>query len=98
MNIRMFQQRVLIKQDEPEQCTDGILTIPDSVTKHIGIGHIVAIDEGKLRVGDKVVFDTRQILPFRIEKEDYVILHESQIIAVLSLLTSNTPEVPAQNQ
>lgn len=92
----MFQQRVLVKQDESEPASDGGLIIPDSVSKWIGKGSIVAIDEGKLRIGDQVLFDVRQVIPVRLEKEDFVILHESQILAVLTLLTNNTPEVPTQ--
>lgn len=80
----MLQQRVLLSQLPDEPVSVGKLVVPDSVAKNLNRGRIVAVDEGKLRVNDEVWFDSRLALPMSIEGADYLIVHESQILAVLS--------------
>jgi chaperonin GroES len=82
-NIRMFQQRVLISQDPDEPTTHGGLFVPETVAKNIAKGKIQSVDEGKLRVGDQVLFDTRQAIAVKLEGQEFVVVHESQILAVL---------------
>lgn len=82
-NIQMLQQRVLLTQLPEEPVSVGKLVVPESVAKNLSRGKIAAVDEGKLRVGDEVWFDNRQALPASIEGKDYLIVHESQILAVL---------------
>lgn len=89
MTIRMLQQRVLIAQIPDEPTTVGNLFIPETVTKNIARGKILAIDEGKLRVDDEVIYDPRQAIPFVFESVECSILHESQIFAVVRNLTSS---------
>lgn len=80
----MLQQRVLVTPIENDSTVVGHLFIPETVAKNIARGIISAIGEGKLRVGDEIVFDSRQTMPFTFEGKEYLILHESQIIAVLN--------------
>lgn len=88
-NIQMLQQRVLLTQLPDEPVSVGKLVVPESVAKNLNRGKIVAVDEGKLRVGDEVWFDNRQALPLSlgIDGTDYLIVHESQILAVLKKKT-----------
>lgn len=82
-NVRMLQQRVLLTQLPDEPISVGKLVVPETVAKNIARGKIASVDEGKLRVGDEVFYDTRQALPLSINGEEYLILHESQILLVL---------------
>jgi len=83
LNVRMFQQRVLLKPMEEPKAQAGKLVVPDTVAKNLGRGKIVAVDEGKLRVGDTVLYDNRQGMPCSLEGGEYVIVHETNILAVL---------------
>lgn len=82
LNMKMLQQRVLMKPIEEEQQT-GQLFIPDNIAKNIATGVIVAIGDSKLRVGDRVYYDPRQSSSLRLEGEDYLLVHETQIFAIL---------------
>jgi co-chaperonin GroES (HSP10) len=82
-NVRMLQQRVLLTQLPDESISIGKLVVPETVAKNIARGKIAAVDEGKLRVGDEVFYDTRQALPLSINGEECLIVHESQILLVL---------------
>lgn len=84
----MLQQRLLIEESPESQTTTSGLFVPDTIAKNLGKGKIVAISESKLRTGDTVIFDRRQAMPVTIEEKAYLILHETQVIAVLSLKKS----------
>lgn len=86
-NIQMLQQRVLLTQLPDEPVSVGKLVVPESVAKNLNRGKIAAVDEGKLRVGDEVWFDNRQALPLSVEGIEYLIVHESQILAVVKKKT-----------
>lgn len=82
LNVRMYQQRVLLEPVEEPKIQAGKLVVPDTVAKSLGRGKIVAVDEGKLRVGDIVLYDNRQGMPCSLEGVEYVIVHENNILVV----------------
>jgi co-chaperonin GroES (HSP10) len=82
-NVRMLQQRVLLTPIPDEPISVGRLVVPETVARNIARGRIAAVDEGKLRVGDEVFYDTRQALPLNIDNIEFLIVHESQILLVL---------------
>lgn len=84
IGIKMLQQRLLIEESPESQTTTAGLFVPDTIAKNLGKGKIVAVGESKLRSGDTVIFDRRQALPITLEEKEYLILHEPQVIAVLS--------------
>lgn len=90
-NIRMVQQMVLIQEVEAVPAQTGKLVVPDTVVQNLGRGKIVAVEEGRLRVGDTVLYDTRQAIPCNLEGEGYFILHETNILAVLGEQLKKTP-------
>jgi co-chaperonin GroES (HSP10) len=81
--IQMLQQRVLLTQLPDEPVAVGRLVVPESVAKNLNRGKIVAVAEGRLRIEDEVLFDSRQALPFNYNGKEYLIVHEGQILAVL---------------
>jgi len=83
IGVRMLQQRVLLEPLEEPKVQTGNLVVPDTVAKNLGRAKIVSVDEGKLRVGDVVLYDTRQGMTCSLEGEEYVIVHESNVFAVL---------------
>ena len=83
-NIRMLQQRVLLRPLATPISSTKKLFIPEGVNKNLGRGEVVATSEVKLRVGDEVLYDLRQTMPMTLSDEELVLIHESYIYAVFS--------------
>ena len=94
MNIRPLQDRILIKRlDEEEQVKGGII-IPDTAKEKPQEAEVVAVGPGKLddngkrapmdvKVGDKVLVGKYSGSDIKIDGEDYVILREDEVLAVI---------------
>jgi chaperonin GroES len=89
MNVRPIADRVLIEPDAAETKTSGGIIIPDTAKEKPQKGTIVATGEGKVgeplivKVGDKVLYGKYSGTPLSIEGEDYIIMRESDIYAVV---------------
>ncbi len=94
MNIRPLQDRVLIKRlDEEEQVKGGII-IPDTAKEKPQEAEVKAVGPGKLdddgkrtpmdvSIGDRVLVGKYSGSDINIDDEDYVILREDEILAVI---------------
>ena len=94
MNIRPLQDRVLIKRlDEAEQVKGGII-IPDTAKEKPQEAEVKAVGPGKLdddgkrvpmdvSIGDRVLVGKYSGSDIKIDDEDYVILREDEILAVI---------------
>lgn len=82
-DIQMFQQRVLLEEIPEEPNREGKIVVPQTVAKNLSRGKLIAVNDGKLREGDLVLFDNRQAVSITLEGKEYLIAHETQIIAVL---------------
>ncbi len=94
MNIRPLQDRILIKRlDEEEQVRGGIV-IPDTAKEKPQEAEVKAVGPGKvgddgkrvpmdLSVGDKVLVGKYSGSDIKIDDEDYVILREGEVLAVI---------------
>ena len=94
MNIRPLQDRILIKRlDEEEQVKGGII-IPDTAKEKPQEAEVVAVGPGKLdddgkrapmdvSVGDKVLVGKYSGSDIKIDGEDYVILREDEVLAII---------------
>ena len=94
VKIRPLQDRVLIKRiDEQEQVRGGII-IPDTAKEKPQEAEVIAVGPGKLdddgkrlpvdvKVGDKVLVGKYSGSDIKIDGEDYVILREDEILAVV---------------
>ncbi len=95
MNIKPLNDNVLIKPLKEEATTKSGIVLPDTVDKEKPErGEVVAIGPGKLlengqratmsvQVGQKVMFKKYSPDEIKIDKEEYLIISESDIIAVL---------------
>ena len=95
MNIRPLQDRVLIKRiDEQEQVRGGII-IPDTAKEKPQEAEVVAVGPGKvnddgkrvaidIKVGDKVLVGKYSGSDIKIDGEDFVIVREDEILAVVN--------------
>lgn len=89
--LRPLGNRVLVKQSVAAQTKGGIL-LPDTAKEKPRQGEVVAVGPGKtdekgrchplnLKVGDKVLFSTYSGTEY---KDEYLILSEDDLLAVLS--------------
>jgi chaperonin GroES len=94
MNVKPLADRVIIKPLEAETKTSGGIIIPDSAKEKPQKGEVVAVGPGKiddagkpvamsLKVGDKVLYGKYSGTEVTIEAEEYTIMRESDVFAVI---------------
>lgn len=94
MNIRPLHDRVLVKRIEQEEQVRGGIIIPDTAKEKPQEAEVIAVgpgkvnDEGKrspmdVEKGDRILIGKYSGSEVKIEGEDYVILREDEILAVL---------------
>ena len=94
MNIRPLHDRVVVKRLEEEQTTPGGIVIPDTAKEKPQTGEVLAVGEGRVlddgkvvpldvKVGDKVLFGKYSGTEVTLGEEDYLIMREDDILAVL---------------
>ena len=94
MNIRPLHDRVLATRLEAEAKTKGGIVIPDAAKEKPIEGKVVAVgngrrlDDGSIRpldvkAGDRILFGKYSGTDVKLDGEDYLILREDDILAVL---------------
>ncbi len=94
MKIRPLQDRLLVQRSEEEEKTAGGIIIPDSAKEKPQQGSVVAVGKGKVldngqlvaldvAVGDRVLFGKYAGSEVTLDGEEYVILREDDILAVI---------------
>jgi chaperonin GroES len=93
--IRPLADRVVVKPQEKEEKTRGGIYLPDTASKEKPQeGTVIAVGDGKLddngkrtpvavRAGDKVLFAKYAGTEIKVEDEDYLILAEKDILAIV---------------
>ncbi|MFW6159489.1 MAG: co-chaperone GroES, partial [Planctomycetota bacterium] len=93
MAVKPLDDRVLLKQSEAEETTAGGIVLPDTAKEKPQRGEVVAVGPGKrlengergemlLNKGDEVFYAKYAGTDIKIDGEDYVILRESDVMAV----------------
>ncbi len=94
MNIRPLHDRVLVKRIEQEEQVRGGIIIPDTAKEKPQEAEVVAVGPGKLndegkrapmdvQEGDRVLMGKYSGSEIKIDGNDYVILREDEILAVV---------------
>ena len=94
MKIRPLADKVLIKRLEAENITKGGIVLPDSAKEKPRRGKVVSLGDGKLlddgtrskfqvKVNDLVLFTSYGGTEIKIDGQEYLIMEESDILAVL---------------
>ncbi len=93
MNIKPLYDRVVIKKLEAEEKTKSGIVLPGSAKEQPQMAKIVAVGPGGLvegkevkmevNVGDKVIFSKYAGTEVKFEGEEYTILRQSDILAVV---------------
>ncbi|MCX7726356.1 MAG: co-chaperone GroES [Chitinispirillaceae bacterium] len=93
MNVKPLEDRIIVKPLEAEEKTSGGIIIPDNAKEKPQKGEVVAVGPGKvndkgqriemtLKKGDKVLYGKYSGTEVTIDGEDYLIMRESDVLAV----------------
>ena len=94
IKFRPLDDRVLVEPSDEEEVTAGGIVLPDTAREKPQRGRIIAVGPGKLlddgkrgeldvKVGDEVFYGKYSGTEVEMNGEKYVILRESDILAVL---------------
>lgn len=94
MNIRPLADRVVVKPLEDEDKTPGGIILPDTAKEKPMKGEIISVGPGSLndkgervkmevKKGDVVIYGKYSGTDFKMDNVDYLILRESDILAVV---------------
>jgi len=94
MNLRPLQDRIIVKRVEEETKTAGGLFIPETAKEKPQRGKIVAAGNGKktedgkvmpldVKIGDVVLFGKYAGTEVKVDGEDYLMMREDDILAVV---------------
>jgi chaperonin GroES len=96
MNIKPLHSNVVIKPKTIEEVTKSGIVLPDTIDKdRPEQGSVVAIGDGKImedgkrapmtvKVGDTVMFKKYSPDEIKIDGEDFLIVSENEILAILN--------------
>lgn len=94
MKIRPLADKVLVKRLDAESVTPGGIVLPESAKEKPQRGKIVSVGEGKalkdgtrrkiqVKKGDEVLFSSYSGTEIKIGIEEYMIMDESEIMAIV---------------
>lgn len=93
--VKPLGDRVFVKVSASEEKTAGGLYLPDTAKEKPQVGEVVALGEGKrnddgsrqqmeVNVGDKVLYSKYAGTDVKLGTEEYVLLSEKDILAVVA--------------
>ncbi len=94
MKIRPLHDRILVKRVEEQETVRGGIIIPDTAKEKPQEGKVVAVGAGKVgddgkripldvKAGDKILFGKYSGSEVKIEDDEYLILREEDVLAIL---------------
>ena len=93
--VKPLGERVFVKVSAAEEKTAGGILLPDNAKEKPQVGEVVAVGPGKrdekgtrveleVSVGDKVLYSKYAGTDIKLGTEEYVLLSEKDILAVVS--------------
>jgi chaperonin GroES len=94
MKIRPLHDRIVVKREEEKEVKKGGIIIPDTAKEKPKEGKVIAVgngkvnDEGKkvpldVKAGDKILFGRYSGSEVKIDDEEYVIMKEDDVLAII---------------
>jgi chaperonin GroES len=94
MKIRPLHDRLLVKREDEEEGKHGSIIIPDTAKEKPQRAKVVAVGTGKIteegkkipldvKAGDRILFGKYSGSEVKIDNEDYLILREEDVLAIL---------------
>jgi len=92
--LRPLADRVVLQAVEREEITSSGIYLPDTAKERPQEGNVIAVGPGKLlddgsyapldlKEGDRVIFSKYSGTEFKLDDQDYLILSERDILAVV---------------
>jgi chaperonin GroES len=93
--VRPLHDRLLVKRIEEKETVKGGIIIPDTAKEKPQEGEVIAVGNGKVldngtkvpldvKAGDKILFGKYSGTDIKIDDEEYLILREDEVLAVIS--------------
>ena len=94
MKVRPLHDRLLVRRVEEKETVRGGIIIPDSAKEKPMEGEVIAAGNGKVldngtkvaldvKAGDKILFGKYSGTDIKIDGEEYLILREDEVLAVI---------------
>ena len=94
LKIRPLHDRIIVKRIEEQETVRGGIIIPDTAKEKPQEGKVIAAGNGKVgddgkkipldvKAGDKILFGKYSGSEVKIEDDEYLILREEDVLAVL---------------
>ena len=94
MNLKPLGDRILVQRVEAETKTKGGIVLPDTAKEKPKEGKVIAIGPGRVldsgenapvavKEGDKVIFSSYAGTEVKIDGEEYLIIKEDDVLAVM---------------
>ena len=94
MKVRPLHDRILVKREEESEEKIGGIIIPDTAKEKPQRGKVVAVGNGKIledgkrvtldvKSGDRILFGKYSGNEVKIDGDDYLILREEDVLAIL---------------
>ncbi len=94
MKLKPLYDRVVLKRIEEEEVKKGSIIIPDTAKEKPQKAEVIAVGDGKVlddgkklplqvKVGDKVLIGKYAGNEIKIDDEEYVIVREDEILAII---------------
>jgi len=94
MKVRPLHDRLLVRRIEEKETVKGGIIIPDTAKEKPQEGKVIAVGNGKVlengtkleldvKAGDKILFGKYSGTEIKIDGEEYLILREDEVLAVV---------------
>ncbi|MBO8154209.1 co-chaperone GroES [Thermovirga sp.] len=94
MNLKPLGDRIVVKVVTQEEKTKGGIVLPDTAKEKPQEGEVIAVGTGRVldngqrlplevKVGDRVIFSKYGGTEVKVEGDEYLILSERDILAIL---------------
>ena len=94
MNVRPLHDRLIVRRIEEKETVKGGIIIPDTAKEKPQEGEVIAVGNGKMlengtkvamdvKAGDKVLFGKYSGTDIKIDGQEYLILREDEVLAVI---------------
>jgi chaperonin GroES len=94
MKVRPLHDRLLVRRIEEKETVKGGIIIPDTAKEKPQEGEVIAAGNGKVlengtklaldvKAGDKILFGKYSGTDIKIDGEEYLILREDEVLAVV---------------
>jgi len=94
MKIRPLHDRIVVKREEEKEVKKGGIVIPDTAKEKPQEGKVIAVGNGKVteegkkvpldvKAGNRILFGKYSGSEVKIDDEDYLIMKEDDVLAII---------------